>query len=378
MSQQVRTCLVGLVLLAFSATSFAQDVHILLRAKDGKTWFHLGEPITLEAACLDSATGHYLLPCTVVLKAEGVSPGSRMLADRIDQTAWEDAQTGALPPGPRGQCGNVDNRLPSEVSDAPTWSEVTLKEPFPAYVGQYKITADLAFDLEMAERFGQTQKHASSNEVEISVDDNLGWKNHLIHFHDCDYDFQLALVPDEEAVGALRKHLNECARTFDEPYTELLHEIVWLKMQVEQPELYSRMLELERTRLPFRRDEEADLQMQELEQARTSAAGDVKQIHNWFHDQYRELLLETGKQLVQAYKSHPELHHNQDFQEDLQSGFESWHDAAACLFGGADSYVSREEVVMFLKEAGRSQKDIAAFLENHKSNLPLATPEYQH
>lgn len=287
--------LVGLVFLTFSATSLAQEVHILLRAKDGETSFHLGEPVTLEAACVDSATGHYLLPCTVVLKAEGVSPGSRMSADRIDQMTWEDAQTGKLPPGPLVGCGNLNNRLPSEVSHAPAWSEVTLEEPFPVHIGQYKMSALLAYDLEVSGRFGEPVNHSTSDEIEIGLDDNLGWKDRLINFDKCDYEAALTILPDEDAVAALRRHLGDCAAA-DWPSSiyQLLHRIVWLRMQVEQPDLYSRMLELERTRLPFRGDQEADLQKQELEQARASAAGDANRIRQWFHDQYRELLLQTA------------------------------------------------------------------------------------
>jgi len=368
--------LLGLISLFACSPSPAEDAHILLRPKDGKTWFHLGEPIALEAVCVNSTTGRYLLPCTVVLKAEGVSPGTRLSADRIDQTTWLDAQSGALPPEPRGECGNVDNQLPSKESSTPTWQEVTLEEPFPVYVGQYKIRANLAFDLEMAQRFGEKVKHSSSDEIEIGLDDNLGWKDHLIHFQDCEYDDQLTLVPDEEAIAALRKHLNDCTGTFPEPYAELLHKIVWLKMQVEQADLYSRMLELESTRLPFRSEAEADLQRLELAQARLSARSDANRIRKSFHDQYRELLLETAQQLVRVYKLHPELRGDQDFQSDLDDDFANWHDAAASLFGGADSYISRDEVVGFLKQAGRSQQYIAVFLKQEKSNLPLIDPEY--
>jgi hypothetical protein len=349
-----------------------------VRPKDGKTWFHLGEPITLEAACVDSATGRYLLPCGVVLKAEGASIGSRLSADRIDQTTWVDAQFGALPPPPRGGCGNTDNQLPSEESKTPTWQEVTLGEPFPVYVGQYKIGAELAIDLERAERFGERAKHSSSDEIEIGLDDNLAWKDHLVHFRSCEYDDRLTLVPDTEAIASLRKHLSACARTFDEPYAMLLHEIVWLRMQVEQPALYARMLELERSRPVLRGEEEADLQKLEVAQAQQSAASEAHRIRQWFHDQYRGLLLETAQQLVLAYKSHPELHGDQDFQGDLEDGFENWHDVAATLFGGADSYLSREEVAGYLKQGRFSQKYIGRFLKDHKNDLPGEFPTYHH
>jgi len=377
MPQKLRTYLVGLAVAALSGVSFAQDIHILLRAKDDKTWFHLGDPITLESACVNSATGRYLLPCSVVLKAEGASIGSRLSADRIDQTTWLDAQSGALPPRPLGGCGNTDNRPPSEESKVPTWREVTLGEPFPVYVGQYKIRADLAIDLERAERFGEKTKHSSSDEIEIGLDDNLAWEDHLIHFHECEYDDRLTLIPDSATIAALRKHLDSCARTFDEPYAMLLHEIVWLRMQVEQPDLYARMLELERSRPVLRSEEESDLQKAELAQAQLSAGGDANRIRQWFHDQYRRLLLETAQQLVLRYRSHPELHGNPDFQGDQEDGFENWHDAPATLFGGADSYLSRDEVAGYLKQAGFSQKFIRRFLKDHKNDIPGELPSYQ-
>lgn len=378
MSQQVRTCLAGILLFAANATSFAQDVHILLRAKDGKTWFHLGETITLEATCVDSVTGHYLLPCSLVLKAEGVSPGSRMSADRIDQTTWLDAQTGELPPKLRGGCGTIANKLPSEVSDGPAWSEVTLKEPFPVYVGQYKISAVLAYDLEVSDRFSAPASHSTSDEVEIGLDDDLSWKDHLIHFHGCDYDVRLTLVPDSDAITALHKHLGECAldNGDDESLAMLLHEIVWLKMQVEQPELYSRMLDLEHSR-PVPGEAETDQQklVLEREQARLGARGEATQIRNWFHDQYRSLLLEAGRSLVAIYKSHPTLR-NDGFHEDEQNEFGDWYDTAASMPGGANAYVSRSEAADLLRRAGASQNYISAFLKEHKSNLPLHLPEY--
>jgi hypothetical protein len=376
MPKTLTACLVGFAVAALGSMSLAQDVHILLRAKDDKTWFHLGEPITLEAACVNSATGHYLLPCSIILKAKGASIGSRLSADRIDQTTWIDAQSGALPPPPLGRCGNIDNQLPSQESKMPTWQEVTLGEPFPVYVGQYKIGADLAVDLELAESFGEKTRHSLSDEIEIGLDDNLGWKDHLVHFGSCEYDDRLTLVPDEEAILALRKHLSACARTFDEPYATLLHEIVWLRLQVEQPDLYARMLELERSRPVLRGEEEADLQKLEVAQAQLSAASDANRIRQWFHDQYRRLLSETAQQLVLAYKSHPELKGDQDFRDDLGDGFGNWHDAAATLFGGADSYLSREEVAGYLKQAGCSQKYIGRFLKDHKNILPGDLPTY--
>jgi hypothetical protein len=378
MSTRLHRYLMVVALAALGRTSSAQDIHIVLRAKDGKTWFHLGEPITLEAACIDQTTQRYLLPCSVVLKAEAISLGTRLSADRIDQMTWLDAQSGSLPPQPRGQCGNTDNHLPSQQTKVPAWEEVTLEEPVPVYVGRYRVRANLAFDLEIADRFGDKTGHSASDEVEIGLDDNLAWKNRLIHFRGCEYNVQLTLVPDEEAITALRKRLNDCARTLAEPYAGLLHEIVWLKMQVEQPDLYMRMLELERTRLPFREEADADLQKAELAQARLGAAGDASRIRQWFDDQYRELLLETAQQLVLRYRSHPELHGDEDFQGDLEDGFENWHDAAASLFGGADSYVSRDEVINFLKRAGRPQKYIAIFLKDQKSDLPLSLPEYHN
>jgi hypothetical protein len=375
MSRRLKTLLLMLALATQAGVSVGQDIHILLRAKDGKTWFHLGEPITLEAACVDSAIGHYLVPCTVVLKAEAVSAGSRLSADRIDQTTWLDAQSGALPPEPRGQCGNIDNQLPSQQSNVPTWKGVTLEEPFPVNVGQYKIRAKLAFDLEMADRFGETAEHSSSDEVEIGLDDNLGWKNQLMHFRGCNYDVALTLIPQQEAIGALQHHLPECAQKWSEDLAQFLHETVWLKMQVEQPELYARMLELEHIRLPFRGEDEAELQKAELEQARLSAMSETKQIQKWFHDQYRSLLLEAGRSLVAIYKSNPELR-NDGFHEDEENDFGEWYDTVASMPEGADAYVSRGEVAELLRQAGASQKYISAFLKTHKSNLPLSLPEY--
>jgi hypothetical protein len=84
--------------------------------------------------------------------------------------------------------------------------------------------------------------------------------------------------------------------------------------------------------------------------------------------------LETAQQLVLRYRSHPDLHGDPDFQGDQEDGFENWHDVAATLVGGADSYLTREEVARYLKEAGFSQKYIGVFLRDHKNNLPGAFP----
>lgn len=368
--------LVGLMFLAFGAVAHSQDVHILLRAKDDRAQFHLGEPIVLEAACQNAATARYLEPCQVVLKAQVASIDGRLSADRIDQTTWLDAQSGELPPSPRGECGTISNQLPSQESNEPVWQDVTLGEPFPVYVGRYRVRADLAVDLESEERFGVKAQHSSSDEIEIGLDDNLAWEDHLVHFNECEYDERLSLIPDATAIAGLRKHLYGCATTFAEPYAMLLHEIVWLRMQVEQPDLYKRMRELERSRPVLRSEEEADLQQAQLKEARLTAADDANRIRLYFHDQYRLLLLETAQQIVLRYKSHHEQKGDQDFQEDIQDGFENWHEGAASLVGGANSYLSREEVVRFLKDAGRSQKYIARFLENQKSDIPLSLPEY--
>jgi hypothetical protein len=120
-----------------------------------------------------------------------------------------------------------------------------LEEPFPASVGQYKITAILGFDLEVQDRFGEAEEHSSSGAVEIAVDDDLGSKDRVTHFHNCDYENVLTVVPQKEAITALRHHLDDCAVEDSEFFATLLREIVWLKMQVEQPRLYSRMLVLE-------------------------------------------------------------------------------------------------------------------------------------
>jgi len=361
---------------AFSGVSIAEDIRIVLRAKDGRTSFHLGEPIVLEAACLDPLSRQYLSPCVVALKAEPLSSDARLSADRIDQMTWEDAQFGDLPPEPRGGCGTIGNRLPSRQSQTPEWNTVNLGEPFPVYPGEYKLKAILAFDLEVDGRFGEVQTHSSSDEVEVSLDDNLDWSNHLTRFSECGYDVHLTLVPDSRAVAALRRHLSDCAKTWPETYGQLLHEVVWLKMQVEQPKLYSRMLELERSAPPMRNEDEAALQQQELEQARMNAASDANQIRQWFNDQYRELLVQTAEQLVATYKSHPELRGDEDFESDLADGFENWHDAAASLVGGTNRYMSRQEVLTYLRRAGFPPKYIEGFLKDHKSDLPLILPEY--
>ena len=369
--------MLGMTAVVFGSACGAQEIHILLRPKGGRASFHLGESIEVEAACIDPVSKQYLLPCAVVLRAEGTSPDARLSADRIDKTTWLDAELGALPPEPRGGCGTISNPLPSQPSQKPSWRSVTLQEPFPVYSGQYKLKAVLAYDLEISDRFGEPQSHSSSDEIEISLDDNLGWKTDLMRFRNCDYDDQLTLVPDQDAIRALRKHLDDCAVDDDRSFAQLLYKITWLKMQVERPKLYARMLELENIRLPFRGEDEAELQKRELEEARLSVEGDANQIRQWFHDQYRELLLETSRQLVAAYKLHPDLRANEDFESDLEDGFGNWHDAAATLVGGADSYVTPDEVTNFLKQVGRSASYISTFLNEHKSSLPGELPEYR-
>ncbi|HEY3972061.1 MAG TPA: hypothetical protein VGM18_03600 [Candidatus Sulfotelmatobacter sp.] len=378
MTQTLRAYLVGVLVAAFGGVSFAQDVHIVLRAKSDQPLFHLGEPITLEVACVNSATGRYLLPCSVVLEAQAASVGNRLSADRINQMTWGDAQSGALPPPPRGVCGTISNQLPSQESNEPTWQEVTLGEPFPVYVGQYRIKASLAVDQEVAERFGEAPKHSSSDEIDVHLDDNLGWKDRLIHFDKCEYEAALTLLPDEDAVAALRRHLGDCAAAdWPSSIDQLLHRIVWLKMQVEQPDLFSRMLDLERGRPALRGEEEADLQKVELEQAQLSASGDAKSIRQWFRDQYRDLLLQTAEQLVAKSRAHPELRDDQDFQEDLANSFENWLEATASLPGGADRYVTRQEAINFLKRAGFSQKYVTELLKHRQPDPELGLPEYQ-
>lgn len=280
--------------------------------------------------------------------------GSRLSADRINQMVWLDANCGTLPPQPRGFCGTISNRLPSQESQVVDWHAVSLNEPVPVYPGQYKIRAILAFDWEVNDRLTETQTHSTSDEVVVFVDDNLSWKDRLIHFDNCDYDDVLDTVPDADAVGALSRHLGDCAATWDTSIAQILHRIVWLKMQVEQPDLYSRMMGMEK--------------------GHVEDPGDPVRIHNWFRDQYRLLLLETARQLVAKYKAHPELRGDQDFQEDVEGSFENWHDAAASLCGGPNNYLSRAEVMNFLRQAGRSQRYIDKFFRERKSDIPLDLP----
>lgn len=336
--------------------ALGQDVHILLRAKDGKNWFHLGEAIVMEAACVEEGSGQYVLPCNVVLKAEPLSFDGRLSLDRIDSLMLEHAQCGGFPTQPYGRCGTISSLAPSQPSQRPMWHNATLQEPFPTTAGHYRITANLQAELEEREIFGDAQKLSPSDEVEIVLDDNLGWKDALTRFHSCDYDDQLTLLPDGDAVAALRRHLDDCAVESDRDFSDLLDEVVWLTLQLDRPDLYMRM--------------------RELEQAEPAEEHEVSKIQLWTHDRYRDLLLETAHKLVGAYKAHPELHGDEDFEENLESGFENWHDAAATLCGGADNYVTRTETIKFLKDAGRSQKYISAFLSEHKSNLPGDLHEY--
>ncbi len=130
MSYRVKICILGLIVTFGAISCLGQDVHILLRPRDGKTSFHLGESISVEAACVASGTQQYLVPCAPVLRADGTSAGSRLTVDRIDQMTWLDAQSGSLPPGPRGVCGTIVNQLPSQQSQAPAWQVVTLGNHF--------------------------------------------------------------------------------------------------------------------------------------------------------------------------------------------------------------------------------------------------------
>jgi hypothetical protein len=346
-----------LLTVLICSPALGQDVHILLRAKDGKNWFHLGEPIVLEAACQAEGSKGHLLPCNVVLKAEPFSFDGKLSLDRIDSSMLEHAQCGAFPTQPYGRCGTISGLPPAQQSPRPIWQDTTLQEPFPTTAGHYKIIASLQSELEAREIFGDSQKLSPSDEVEIVLDDNLGWKDSLTHFHNCDYDDKLTLLPDIDAVAALRRHLDDCAVEVDDrEYRDLLDELVWLKLQLERPDLYT--------------------EMQKFEQAEPAEVGEVSSIQAWIHDRYRDLLLETAHKFVRAYKEHPDLHGNEGFEEDLSSGFENWRDAAATLCGGADDYISRAETIKFLKDAGRSQKDINAFLAGHKSVLPGDFHEY--
>jgi hypothetical protein len=341
----------GLLIAVSCASCVAEEVHVLVRPKEGKTTFHLGEAITMEVACVGAVTQRYLSPCDVRLQAKPVSTGSRMSVDRINEMVLLDATCSGLPYAPRGVCGTIAARLPSEQSEKPVWQEFTLQEPFPSSIGQYKIAAALAFEAEIQENRGVSDTQSSSDEVEITIDDEFGWKSRLIQFPNCDYEEAVTVLPDNDAVSALRSHLNDCAVEDSESFSTVLQKIVWLELQLKRPSLYARIMQ--------------------LEAGQPAAEGESNPIAHWFRDEYRALLLQTARQLVLAYKSQPELHRDEDFQDNLESSFENWHDAAASLCGGSDDYVSRVEVAGFLQEAGFSQKYIRAFLRNQKTNLPM-------
>jgi hypothetical protein len=46
------------------------------------------------------------------------------------------------------------------------------------------------------------------------------------------------------------------------------------------------------------------------------------------------------------------------------------------LMEGANSYVSREQVTTYLKQAGRSRAYAEQFMKEEKPDLPLELPEY--
>jgi hypothetical protein len=356
----VRFRFFSLLLVLSCGTAVAQDIHILLRPKNGKNWFHLGEPITMEVACVAAGTQRFLLPCDVVLQVKPVSIDSRVSADRAGAIMMQDAECGNLPPKPRGMCGTMSSQPPHQQSQKLVWQEAKLGEPFPATVGDYAITAVLAYDLELNEQFQQGEALSTSNVVEISTDDDMGWKAKLLQFKGCDYDDELTILPDDDVIKILRRHLNNCAVEEDESFGKLMREIVWLELQVKRPEMYTRIKELEA--------------YQPVEGEQPAEGEESKRIGQWFHDGYRDLLLETARQLVSTYKSHPELSHDDDFSNNLESGFENWYEAAASLCGGADSYISHDEVVKFLKDAGRSREYIETFLKTQKDDVPAISP----
>jgi hypothetical protein len=130
MCKRLRVSLLALIAIA-PVSGPAQDIHIMLRPKEGKTSFHLGEPITVEAVCASRETNLYLAPCHVVLVAEPIAGGARLSANRLDQLTWRDAMNGSLPPRLRGACGTIDNPLPSIESHLPSWQDVTLRGASP-------------------------------------------------------------------------------------------------------------------------------------------------------------------------------------------------------------------------------------------------------
>lgn len=311
--------------------------HIELRAKD-KTSFRLGEPITIEAACFVTPIQKYTGDCRVRLKATPLQIDGKLSLDPPNTGLLRDGLCGRFP---TGGCGVLESPR-DEMTVDPIWETVTVEEHFPVTAGAYILgVADASIGYIEGD-LGEYLSSSSADALRIEIEDDPAWHAALFHPKGCDYE-ALRVWPEVKAISSLRRELGDCAKTDRAlDLKNAMDAIVSLELQMNHPDLYKRMQELENYETP--RESEAD------------------RIRSWFQTQYRALLIEAASQLVDEYRAHPEKHQDDDFDDELDNAFDNWKDALTDFCDHEHPLVNRRESMLFLRNAGRSPEYINSFL----------------
>ena len=311
----------------------------MLRGHEGKTTFRVGEPVTLEFACVD-AGGSYISLCAATLRVEPRT-GGKIALDPVNSYMLQDVLCAQYQVA---FCGTPVDLPKARQSSQPKWHEVTLEEHFPASAGLYSVKASV--DSFLDSPFESSS--AKPQTLEITITDDPEWKAKVLHFENCKYDQTLTVLPDaRNAIAALRDRLGDCAKQSDDILNNTIAAIVWLDLQSNHTEIYQRIREFHSVHSsdsmnpPHRRE--------------------PAHIRRWVRARYRALVLETANQLVREYQSHPDKHREADYNNEFDDAFTNWRKSITV---GCLPFLSAPEIQRLLKAAGRSDEYIRDFLHD--------------
>lgn len=326
-------------LLVLGCSGTAQTASLLLRGHEGKTAFRVGEPVTLEVACLD-AGGNYISPCSATLRVEPRT-GGKLALDPVNSFMLQDVLCARYQVA---FCGTPVDLPKAQQSSQPKWREVTLDEHFPASAGLYSVTASVDSLLDSPfESFS-----AKPQTLEITITDDPDWKARVLQFENCKYDETLTVLPDpRNAIAALRDHLGDCAKQNDDILNNTIAAIVWLDLQSNHTEIYQRIREFH--------------SIHSSDSFHSPYGREPAHIRRWVRARYRALVLETANQLVREYQSHPDKHGEADYNDEFDDAFTNWQKSITV---GCRPFLSAPEIQRLLKAAGRNDEYIRDFLHD--------------
>lgn len=307
----------------------APPMRVLLRVRDDAMTVKVGEPITVEYACMVEPGGEVDSSCTARVEVKAISGGARLSLDPAQHVLLDEALKASFP---IGVCGTTVGPGKLAYTAEPEWKSMEVTTHFPVEAGLYEIHASVS------DESGATYE---AQPVELEVVGDPGWHNSLLQTKGCMTDTALGVLPDEpRAMAAMRAHLAECAKENDFALRDAIEQIVWLELQTKAPGILSKMQQRDTTYTPNKPVE--------------------IEVRRWMRAQYRSLLLETARQLVGQHRRDPK---NDDSEIEVEMGFAYWGEMMRNFTEFDHPLLTRAEVTSFLKAAGYSGEDVKEFFQ---------------